>query len=806
MSRVRVRSAVTILSVLFTATGFVGLVTEQVYEKLLSTLLGASTPAAATVLAAYFTGLTLGAASYERGLRRRIQNPIRVYSLLEGGVAVLLVITMLLFDKLLPLFAPILSAARGSMTTLQIARLIVAAIWILPPTFLMGASLPAIADSIAMLRVPSRHRFLAAFYTLNLLGAIAASVLAPYALFPLFGLDGALTICAAIGGAVCLTAQRMSRSWSAARWQSREAEALAAERTRESTRGVILLLAFASGFLFFGLEVLWVHLLAAVIGNSVYAFATMLTVVLISLAIGSGISVLILRPGEKASWAFVGAVMFAAGMAMTATYGLWPTIPHSLAIRGAAITSFGWGELLRFRHALTVLLLPATILGIWFPSLFRLPDFPAQGFGDFVGKTYAVNAVGCVTGALAMSFLLLPRFGSEMLLSAFAMILVAGGVLLIAWRRSSAWPLAIVIGLAALLIVKLPAWDRLRLTSGEHVYFAEGHVLPESRLLFYREDPAGGIVTVVGRFAGPAGKQRFVRTLLTNGKFEGSDGDEEIAQTGFALVPALLTRDFNDALVIGGGTGATADVVHALGFRNVRVAEIVPTIIDAAREQFSGLNHRVFDEPNVKLDVEDGRNVLLLDRQATYDLITIEISSIWFANATNLYSREFYRVARARMRPHAVLQQWIQLHHIEPYDVLSVIATMRSVFPYVSVWSVGGQGILVGSEEPQVIRANALQHIKLLSPRMGWTSSPQFAASVLSLSRTQTLSPAAVDRMFARVAPIVNTDRNRFLEYSTPRSNLNRAATIESMLQRMESFSDHAAPPIERQALPLLQP
>jgi spermidine synthase len=293
---------------------------------------------------------------------------------------------------------------------------------------------------------------------------------------------------------------------------------------------------------------------------------------------------------------------------------------------------------------------------------------------------------------------------------------------------------------------------------------------------------------------------------LTNGKFEGSDGDEEIAQTGFALVPALMTRDFNDALVIGAGTGATADVVHALGVRNLRVAEIVPTMIDAAKEQFSGLNHQVFDQPNVLVDIEDGRNVLLLDRDARYDLITMEISSIWFSNATNLYSREFYRVAHSRMRPHAVMQQWIQLHHIDLYDVLSVIATMRSVFPYVSVWSVGGQGILVGSDEPQVIRANALQHIRRLSPRMGWTSSPQFAVSVLSLSRTQLLSPAAVDRMFTRVAPIVNTDRNRFLEYSTPRSNLNRAATIESMLQRMEAFSDHAVPPIERQALPILQP
>ena len=802
----RVRWAVKILTVLFAATGFVGLVTEQVYEKLLSTLLGASTPAAATVLAAYFTGLTLGAAGYERGLRRRIQNPIRVYSLLEGGVAALLLVTMLLFDRLLPLFAPILSAARGSQTTLQIARLVVAAVWILPPTFLMGASLPAIADSIAMLRIPSRHRLLGTFYTINLLGAIVASVTAPYVLFPLFGLDGALTICAALGGIVCLTAHRISRSYSAAKWQSREAVAIAAEPSRRSTRSVILLLAFASGFLFFGLEVLWVHLLAAVIGNSVYAFGTMLTVVLISLAIGSGISVLILRPGQQASWAFVGAVMFVAGMAMMATFGLWPTIPHSLAIRGADITTFGRGELLRFRHVLTVVLLPATLLGIWFPSLFRLPDFPARGFGDFVGKTYAINAIGCVTGALAMSFLLLQRFGSENLLSAFAMVLLIGGAVLIAWRRSSVWPFAVVIALAAMLIIKLPAWDRLRLTSGEHVYFAEGHVLPESRLLFFREDPAGGIVTVVGRYVTGRGAPRFVRTLLTNGKFEGSDGDEEVAQTGFALVPALMTRDFDDALVIGAGTGATTDVVHALGFRNVRVAEIVPTMIDAAKGQFSALNHHVFEQPNVKVDIEDGRNVLLLDRQSRYDLITIELSAIWFSNATNLYSREFYRVAGARLKPHGVLQQWIQLHHIDPYDVLSVIATMRSAFPYVSFWSVGGQGILVGSDEPQVIRANALQHIKLLTPRMGWASQADFVSSLGALAHTQVLSPAAVDRMFARVEPIVNTDRNRFLEYSTPRSNLNRAATIGAMLQRLDAFSDHTAPPIEREAGPLLRP
>jgi spermidine synthase len=234
------------------------------------------------------------------------------------------------------------------------------------------------------------------------------------------------------------------------------------------------------------------------------------------------------------------------------------------------------------------------------------------------------------------------------------------------------------------------------------------------------------------------------------------------------------------------------------------VAEIAPPIIDAARREFSGLNHRVFEQPNVKVDIEDGRNVLLLNRDARYDLITIEITSIWFSDATNLYSREFYEVARSRLRPHGVLQQWIQLHHIEPYDIVSVVATMRAVFPYVSLWAVGGQGILVGSDEPQVIRTNGLKHVQLLAPRIGWKSQQDFATAMRMIAARQLLSPAAVDRFLERVEPIINTDRNRFLEYSTPRANLNRNATTEATIQRLSMFSDRTAPPIERDAVPLI--
>src|SRR5215813_7289161 len=81
------RERLILLGLLFTCTGATALLAEQVFEKLLSTLLGASTPAAATVLAVYFGGLTLGGLLYSRVFQRRIRRPLKAYALMEGTVA-----------------------------------------------------------------------------------------------------------------------------------------------------------------------------------------------------------------------------------------------------------------------------------------------------------------------------------------------------------------------------------------------------------------------------------------------------------------------------------------------------------------------------------------------------------------------------------------------------------------------------------------------------------------------------------------------------------------------------------------------
>ena len=79
------------------------------------------------------------------------------------------------------------------------------------------------------------------------------------------------------------------------------------------------------------------------------------------------------------------------------------------------------------------------------------------------------------------------------------------------------------------------------------------------------------------------------------------------------------------------------------------MAEISPAIRRSCPRALRRTNLHSLDDPRVKLELNDGRNVLLVGNDP-YDLITIELTSVWFAGASNLYSTEFYKLARAAWR------------------------------------------------------------------------------------------------------------------------------------------------------------
>jgi spermidine synthase len=315
--------------------------------------------------------------------------------------------------------------------------------------------------------------------------------------------------------------------------------------------------------------------------------------------------------------------------------------------------------------------------------------------------------------------------------------------------------------------------------------------------MYFHEDTLGGITTVISNPAdrmNPASGE--TKILLTNGKFQADDGQEVNAQTGFALIPALHCRYRNQALVIGLGSGHSAEVVKKMGFQHIDIAEISPGIVDAAQKFFARINGRILNQPDVRLFLEDGRNYLLL-HEKKYDMITMEISSIWFAGSTSLYSREFYELCKKRLNRGGIMQQWIQIHHIGIEEVGSVIATMRQVFPYVSFWVFGGQGIIIGSDEPQKIYAGSLE--KYFQVNL-WNDADETGMKnhLKRLLASRLLAAGDVDSMVRQYTFEINTDANRFLEYAAPKYNLRRenyaTANINSLF-RFATFPAHIPDP-----------
>ncbi|MBS1784244.1 MAG: fused MFS/spermidine synthase [Acidobacteria bacterium] len=805
------------LAVLFILSGATALLVEQAFEKLLTTLVGASTQASAMVLAAYFLGLTLGGWAYGR-LVRRSKHPLRVYAFLEGGIAAWSLMLTFGSGAIASLCLPLLSLGADNLWLLQVLRFVVASVWILPPTMMMGATFPAIVDSIDALRIPQPKRAMSRFYALNLLGAFLAATCAPYLLFPKEGLSGTLLVSFALDAAVAFAAFRLDVQLRGKfRTQGGNTAIPASKPPRAPlTRGTItlLILSFVSGIIFFALEVLWTHLLSAVAGNSVYAFSTMLSLVLAGLLIGSALSATLVREGRRIpSWTLA-LLMVTGSIALLWTFSAWPDTPHLFTVWGVGLSTFGDGELLRWILSSRLVLPPAIVLGMIYPWLFRTENYPKDDRGAFTGWMVGANAIGCVLGALAGAFWLIPALGSEYGLMAMGSALLALAVLIAVLLTQMIWLkrlLSIACGVLLLIWLFQSPWNQLALTSGEQVYNRPNQVYPQTKLVSFREDSAGGITTVVKNPEGVRDQAKPYLTLLTNGKFQGNDAWEIPAQTGFALIPMLHLSRFDSACVVGFGTGRSSAVVAAGGFKSIDIAEISPGIVQAAQASFQSINNQVLSRPEVHLQLEDGRNFLLLHPNKKYDLITMELSSIWFAGTTSLYSREFYQLAKSRLAPNGVFQQWVQIHHLTLSEIGSVLFTLRSVFPQVSLWIAGNQGVLVATDQPQIIRSAALSRMtpSVLGPLTG--RPPAEAKTLLdAILKDRVLSPEDVDRNLQSVSAtpdlnflgrpgvlILNTDDNRYLEYATPRYALDPRDLVDGNLQSLHAAGSQAAVPME---------
>src|SRR5215467_7769090 len=162
-----------LLLIMFVGSGCSALIYEIVWFQLLELVIGSSTVSLGILLGTFMGGLCLGSFLFARVVSRH-RHPLRVYAAMElciGAIGLAILFGM-------PIVAGVYTAWAGAGIFGLIVRSLVAAVCLIPPTLLMGATLPAISRWVET--TPRGVSWLGFFYGGNIGGAVLGSLVAGF--------------------------------------------------------------------------------------------------------------------------------------------------------------------------------------------------------------------------------------------------------------------------------------------------------------------------------------------------------------------------------------------------------------------------------------------------------------------------------------------------------------------------------------------------------------------------------------------------------------------------------------------------
>jgi spermidine synthase len=762
--------------VLFFASGAAGLVYQVVWLRQLTLIFGATAYATSVVLSTFMGGLALG--SYWAGRRadRSPASPLRTYGGLELGITAYAAAIPWLLTRVTPLlaFAWNLGADRH-FALLGLVKFVAIAILILPATTLMGATLPVLSR-VAAESNRNVGSAVGVLYAVNTLGAVVGTVVAAFLALPTLGMKRTLFANLALNAAVGVVAWTLGRRPREARRPVAGAPDPAVLAGRPS-RGLLLAFA-ASGSAAMVLEVAWTRGLALVLGSSVYAYASMLTAFLLGLASGAGTAAYFLKRKRNAdSRVLLAIVIGAAGVLSFGAAHAIQALPRLFAEIYFRMhpSPEGWW-LAQLGMALFVMFPTTFALGWVFPLGLDAVGSGRSGVASSVGRIYAANTIGTIVGAACGGFLLVPLLGVGTTLLGVAVGQLVLGAALLAGIGASARPkrrsvAAAFVVIALLCVVARPRWDVLVMNSGVYMNIQDAdakqgwsgflrRVRTNNELVYARDGLTASIMV--------GWQPKFDNLYLAvNGKIDASSREDLETQVMTGQLPLLFHRAPRDVLVIGLASGVTVGSVATHSVDHIRVVEVEAAMVEAAR-RFARYNNNVLDDPRVTLSINDARNELQFN-PADYDVIVSEPSNPWMTVAANLFTEDFFRIGRARLRPGGVFGQWIQTYCLTPSHLRSILAAFHSAFPHVLVFETldGVDLLLLGSAQPLVFDQDVLERnmselwVRADLARVGVRGALDIAAMLQT-------GGAALGQVLEGAT--VNTDDNGLVEFAAPKA------------------------------------
>jgi spermidine synthase len=673
-----------ILVLLLAGSGCAALIYETVWFQLLQLVIGSSGVSLGLLLAAYMGGLCAGSILLPRLVPRHV-HPLKLYAILELGIGLLGLLVLFALPVVARLYTYGVPDSPASGFIGIVLRGIVAGACLLPPTLLMGASLPAIARWLETTR--EGVSWLGLLYSGNIAGAVLGALISGFYLLRVH--DMAVATYAAAG--INLAVAALSFVLSSRTAYEGIGEDIHSPRTARVKRaGYIYIAIGISGFAALGAEVVWTRLLSLLLGGTVYTFSIILAVFLFGLWFGSGAGAFVARRVSHPVLALAACQILLilsigwTSYALVYSLPFWPVDPW-LSLR--PLFNFQL-DLVRCVWAI----LPATLLwGASFPLALAAAAKPGEDPAKLSGEVYAANTAGSIAGALAFSLFLIPGIGTRssqqllILVSGVAAVVASISAMRIRNIRNAAVAVAlgaIVFSAVAIFSVDEVPWQVIAYGRRIAPTMRAADLYPEANLtkVVFRGEGINSSVIIADR----AGLRQF----YVSGKAEASSAPADMRlERMMGHVPALLHPKPRSVLTVGFGAGVTAgSFVPYPEVERLVICELEPLIPPASTEFFSVQNYSVMHDSRTRIVYDDARHFIFTTKQK-FDVITTDPIHPWVKGTSTLYSKEYYELVKAHLNPGGVVAQWLPIYDSDPATVKSEFATFFEVFPNGTLWS-----------------------------------------------------------------------------------------------------------------------
>ena len=683
---------------IFTVSGFSGLIYESIWSHYLKIFLGHAAYAQSLVLIIFMGGMAIGSWGASR-FSAKTRSPLLIYAGVELIVGIAAMLFHNVFTSVIEVFYNNILPSIGSPFAGATLKWLAASILIMPQSILLGMTFPIMSAGIIRRYPDAPGGSIAMLYFTNSIGAAFGVLASGFWLIRHVGLPGTIVTAGLLNIALAITV------WVLVRLDTSPETAPIKSEPRpdgeSSLKRVFLVAAFITGAASFMYEISWIRMLSLVLGTTTHSFELMLSAFITGLAFG-GLWIKRRIDRVASPVRFSGYVQLIMGVLALLTIPVY-------------IASFGWMEWLLTAlnrtdagyagynlasHAIALsVMLPATFMaGMTLPLFTFVLLREGQGEAS-IGQVYAANTVGAIVGVLATVHIALPILGLKGAIVVGALLDVCLGLVLLSrgrqgQERSFDLVTAGAVSLATLAVtIAVVDIDPKLLISG--VYrTGTATVSAGAEVVFYQDGKTSSVSLMA--------TESDMLVLSTNGKPDASiqmnsdaeAGVDEVTMVILGALPMAYMPDAKNIANIGMGSGLTTHVILAHeGVEKVDTIEIEPAMVAAAKG-YGEIVERAFADVRSTIHIEDAKTYFSL-HNSIYDIIVTEPSNPWVSGVASLFSSEFYESVRHHLVDDGLFVQWIQVYEFDDLLMESILKALSENFSDYVIYATDGTNLVL---------------------------------------------------------------------------------------------------------------